>query len=152
MKGSLKAIAFFGLMTSSIPALTLPQLAGLAAQVLSPAVKHLVVGTLEAIRRNATRSRHHLDRAETSCTDDAELCYVLHVEAILLLHLGDSDGALEKEKRSLELCDRLGYRRLQADVLSHLSAVYRDLGHRDLAAAYAAEAAYAVPGVAPEER
>jgi tetratricopeptide (TPR) repeat protein len=133
------------LMTSTTPTFTLPQLAGLAARVLSPAVKHLVVGTLEAIRRNATRSRRHLDRAEASCTDDAELCYVLHLGAILLLRLGDADGALEKDKRSLELCDRLGYRRLQADVLSHLSAVYGALGHRDLAAAYAAEAARMTP-------
>ena len=132
-------------MTSAIPTLTLPQLAGLAAQVLSPAAKHLVLAILEAIRRDATRSRHHLDRAETSCTDDGELCYVLHVGATLLLYLGNADGALEKEKQCLELCDRLGYRILQADVLSHLSAVYGALGHRDLAAAYAAEAAHMTP-------
>ena len=56
------------------------------------------------------------------------------------MYLGDMEEASERERRSLEICCRLGYGRLMVDVLSTLSVIYRALGHTDLARAYAAEA------------
>jgi hypothetical protein len=127
-------------MKTEAGALTLPQIAELAGKVLSPAGKHLAFALIEALRGNRARSRRRLDKAESACTDEAELCYVLHVAAMVLTYLGETHVAMEKDRRSPDLCDRLGCTRLQADVLSALSSLYHALGHADLAAAYADEA------------
>ena len=131
----------YELMKTKMHVLTLSQLVSLVAQVFSPATTDLVLALLEAVRRNPARSRRFLARAEADCVDEAELCYVLHVEAMTLTYLGDLHEAIERETRALDLCDRLGYKELQADVLSHVSMAYEALGHKHLAAAYAAEAA-----------
>jgi hypothetical protein len=130
----------YDLLKSKVRILTLSQLAGLAAQVLSPAARNIACALVEAFRGNRTRSRLYLKKAESSCTGEAELCYILHFGAMALAYAGDMDAALEKDKRSLDLCDRLGLKRLQADVLSSMSAMYGALGQAHLAAAYSDEA------------
>jgi hypothetical protein len=128
------------MMESSVGALTLPRLAALAAAILSPAAQSLAIAVLEAICHNPDRARHFLKGAEASSVDEAELSYVLHCEAMILMYLGDMEEASERERRSLEICCRLGHGRLVVDVLSTMSIIYRALGHADLARAYAAEA------------
>ena len=120
--------------------LTLPELVRLAAERLSPAAKMLIFAALEALRNNTGKSRSLMRLAEERCEDESERAYVLHGAAVLLLCLGDTETALEKDKLCLDLCLRLGYDGLKADVLSQLSVLFGKLGHKDLAVAFAKEA------------
>jgi len=120
---------------------TISELARLATETSSPAMRMLIRVGMEVLRRNAHGARHFLAMADEACKDEAERCYVLHIAAVFLFLLGDMHMAVEKAKASLDLCDPFGYRTLHADVLSHMAAIYGALGHAQLAAAYAVEAA-----------
>lgn len=65
-------------------------------------------------------SKADLAKAETLCESEEDLAYVLHIESIAFLRMGDARMALEKEDACLALCRKTKNRHLAAKVLVHL--------------------------------
>ncbi len=131
---------FYKSAGSALGTLTVPKLVRLAAEIISPAAQMLLFAWLEATRKNIVRSRHFLKMAEQACQDEMERCYVQHLGAMVLSSMGDTQMAIEMDRKCLEPSSRLGCDWLRTDVLSHLSALFGMLGHQDLATAFAGEA------------
>ena len=103
-------------------------LVDLAMESRSRAARFMIVGWYNLQVGQIERSRTCLAEAETSCENDNELSYVLHVESIALLCMADDvREALEKERRCLTLCRRTGDRYLVAKVLIQLGAIWNAL-------------------------
>ena len=62
-------------------------------------------------------SKADLAKAETLCESEEDLAYVLHIESIAFLRMGDARMALEKEDACLALCRKTKNRHLAAKVL-----------------------------------
>jgi hypothetical protein len=78
------------------------------------------------------RSKASLARAEASCESEEDLAYVLHIESIAFLRMGDTGKALEKEDACLALCRKTKNPRLAAQVLVQLGAISHALGQDGL--------------------
>jgi hypothetical protein len=114
-----------------------PKLMELTEAIKPSPARDLVMAWLRLGQSGGMLSPGILSAAETECTSKEELSYVLHVEAIMFFHSGDLPKAVDKAAKCLELCSRIGDRKLEAQTLLHLSHIYTTLGHSQLGAEYA---------------
>ena len=108
------------------------KVATLVMESQSWAATYVLIGWFALTEGKVGRSKACLARAEASCESEEDLAYVLHIESIAFLRMGDTGKALEKEDACLALCRKTKNRHLVAKVLIQLGAISHALGEDGL--------------------
>ena len=108
------------------------KVATLVMESQSWAATYVLIGWFALTEGRVDRSKASLARAEASCESEEDLAYVLHIESIAFLRMGDTGKALEKEDACLALCRKTKNPRLAAQVLVQLGAISHALGQDGL--------------------
>ena len=108
---------------------------------LSPAARAAMYGVLSFNRGTVGQALSFIKVGKELTLNDEERVLLLHIEGILLSMVGDGQGAIERQHESLEGCSLLNDTKLTAEVLSHLSFLYRVRGEKELAKKYEKQAA-----------
>ncbi|MGD0661389.1 MAG: hypothetical protein ABSD38_25270 [Syntrophorhabdales bacterium] len=93
------------------------------------AAVYMVVGWFELIEGKPDRSKAYLAKAKAACATEGERAYVLHVESMASLRMGDIGTALEREHECFAICRRTKDRYLLTRVLVQLGAISNALDH-----------------------
>ena len=87
------------------------------------AAVYMVVGWFELIEGKPDRSKAYLAKAIAACTTEEDRAYVLHVESVASLRMGDTRTAFEREGECFAICCRTKDRYLLTRVLIQLGAI-----------------------------
>jgi tetratricopeptide (TPR) repeat protein len=112
---------------------------------LTPLARQFLYAVLQLNRGKAAHALAFIRQAKENASKPHQLAYVMYVEGLLLLILGESDEAIGLYKTCIEICRQIGEKGLHFDALLLMSSVYMTMGEPALARVYEQQAAMILP-------
>ncbi len=119
--------------------------AGLPLHELPVMSRLFLYAVLQLNRGKEEHALAFIRQAKERALTTKDLAYVVYVEGLLLLLLGEPDESIGCYKTCTEMCSQTGDKLLHFDALLLLSSIYSTLGDPDKAKIYERQAALMMP-------